>query len=48
MDHEVGTIEAGKWADFAILDEDPLAVDTGDVKDIPVWGTVLAGRAQPA
>ena len=48
MDRDVGTIESGKWADFAVLDDDPLAVDVQQVKDIPVWGTVLAGVPQPA
>ncbi|MGH1490589.1 MAG: amidohydrolase family protein, partial [Acidimicrobiales bacterium] len=45
MDHEVGSIEAGKQADFAILDDDPLAVDPMLIKDIGVWGTVLGGVA---
>jgi len=48
MDREVGTIESGKRADFAVLDDDPLAVAVREVKDIPVWGTVLAGMPQPA
>ena len=48
MDHEVGTIESGKWADFAVMEADPLEVDPIEVKDIPVWGTVLAGVANPA
>lgn len=48
MDHEVGTIESGKWADFAVLEADPLEVDPLEVKDVPVWGTVLAGVANPA
>lgn len=47
MDHEVGTIESGKWADFAVLEADPLEVDPLEVKDVPVWGTVLAGVANP-
>jgi predicted amidohydrolase YtcJ len=44
MDHEIGSIECGKWADFAVLDESPLDVDPLVIKDIPVWGTVLAGK----
>lgn len=44
MDHLVGSIETGKYADFAVLDEDPLAVDPAKLKDVPVWGTVCGGR----
>ena len=45
LDGEIGSIEAGKWADFAVLDEDPLAISPRDLKDIPVAGTMIAGRA---
>ena len=44
MDGEVGSIEVGKQADFAVLDEDPMVVDVMALKDIPVWGTVQGGR----
>lgn len=47
-DHELGSIEAGKHADFAILDDDPYEVDPMKICDIPVWGTVLGGQAFPA
>ena len=43
MDHDVGSIEAGKLADFAVLEDDPLEVDPMALKDIGVWGTVLGG-----
>ncbi len=43
MDHLVGSIEAGKFADFAVLAEDPLEVDPMRLRDIEVWGTVLGG-----
>ena len=43
MDHLVGSIEAGKFADFAILDQDPYEVDPIALKDIGVWGTVVGG-----
>ena len=45
MDHLVGSIEVGKHADFAVLDEDPLEVDPSALKDIGIWGTVSGGRA---
>ena len=43
MDGEVGSIEAGKFADFAILGDDPLSVPAQALKDVPVLGTVLGG-----
>ncbi len=47
MDHEIGSIAAGKKADFVVLDEDPYAVSLDHVKDIPVWGTVFEGQVHP-
>ena len=43
MDDEIGTIEAGKRADFAVLEDDPLAVAPENLRDVKVWGTVLGG-----
>lgn len=48
MDHEVGSIENGKRADFAVLNEDPLTVGDDGLADIGVWGTVLGGVVQSA
>lgn len=48
LDHEFGSIECGKAADFTVLAEDPLDVDPMAIKDIEVWGTVIAGRPFPA
>ena len=44
LDHEIGSIETGKRADFAVLGEDPTAVDPTALKDVPVLGTVLGGH----
>jgi len=47
MDHEIGSIAAGKKADFTVLDEDPYTVPLDHVKDINVWGTVFEGTVRP-
>ena len=44
LDDEIGSIETGKIADFAILGEDPLSVAPDALKDVPVLGTVSGGR----
>jgi predicted amidohydrolase YtcJ len=44
LDGEVGSIEAGKRADFAVLEDDPLAVPPASLRDVRVRGTVLGGR----
>ena len=33
--------------DFAILEDDPLAVGPAALKDVAVWGTVVGGRVFP-
>ncbi len=48
LDDEVGSIECGKRADFAVLEDDPLEVDPARLKDARVWGTVHGGRVFPA
>ena len=45
MDGEIGSIEVGKYADFAVLEEDPLAVEPGRIRDIRVIDTVIDGKA---
>lgn len=47
LENEVGSIVPGKLANFTILDESPLTVDPGKIKDIAVWGTVHEGRVLP-
>ena len=47
MEHEIGSIRAGKKADFPVLEADPFETPPGDLKDIPVWGTVFEGQPAP-
>jgi predicted amidohydrolase YtcJ len=47
LDHEIGSIECGKRADFAVLEDDPLEIGADRLKDVRVWGTVQAGRVFP-
>jgi hypothetical protein len=44
MDDEVGSISPRKFADLAILDADPFAIDPTELRDVPVWGTMLGGK----
>ncbi|MCO4824591.1 MAG: amidohydrolase [Amylibacter sp.] len=44
MDDEVGSIEVGKKADFAVLEDDPREMSGDALKDAVVWGTVQGGR----
>jgi predicted amidohydrolase YtcJ len=48
METALGSIEAGKLADFAVLDKDPYAVGVKGLRGIKVWGTVFEGKAHPA
>jgi len=47
-DDTLGSIEVGKHADFAVLDDDPYEVDPKRLKDIDIRGTVLAGEIHDA
>lgn len=48
LEHEIGSIEPGKLANFTVLEESPFDVAPEALKDIGVWGTVLEGRIQAA
>jgi len=43
LDHLVGSIESGKFADFAVLEDNPHEVAPENLKDVQVWGTVVGG-----
>ena len=43
LDHLVGSIEVGKFANLAVLEQDPLAVEPGHLRDVPVLATVRGG-----
>src|SRR5699024_1470774 len=47
-DAELGSIAAGKRADFAVLDADPLSVSVDQIGDITVTGTWIGGRPAKA
>ncbi len=42
-DHIVGSIEPGKYADFAVLDADPRQVDPEAIAGIEVQRTIVEG-----
>lgn len=48
LDDEVGSIEVGKKADLCVLEQDPFEVAPQNLKDVPVWGTMVGGRLFPA
>lgn len=47
QEDELGSIRAGKIADFTVLDADPYEVAPAAIKDIEIWGTVFEGVAYP-
>ena len=48
LDHLIGSIESGKFADFAVLEQDPTELPPENLKDVPVWGTVVDGIVRSA
>lgn len=45
---DLGSLEAGKYADFAVLGGDPLAVDAAEISQIPVLETWVGGERRYA
>jgi len=48
VEDRLGSIEPGKFADFTVLEDDPLSVPVETIRDVKVWGTVLGGQLLPA
>jgi hypothetical protein len=48
VEDKVGSIAPGKYADFAVLTQDPYVVPSEKIRDIKVWGTIVGGKAFPA
>ncbi|GHE80183.1 hypothetical protein GCM10019059_43110 [Camelimonas fluminis] len=44
VDEKVGSIEAGKFADFVVLGDDPATVAPNAIRDVPVLATISGGR----
>ena len=44
QDHEKGTLEVGKLADFILLDRDPFTIDPTTLRDVQVVSTWVGGR----
>lgn len=45
---DLGSLEAGKYADFAVLGADPLGVEADEISQIPVLETWVAGERRYA
>ena len=48
LEDRIGSISPGKYADFTLLRQDPLEVESLRIRDIEVAGTMLGGVWQPA
>ena len=48
LEDRLGSIEAGKLADFTVLEQDPYKVGAAGLRSVKVWGTVFEGRVAPA
>ncbi|WP_028712775.1 amidohydrolase [Paracoccus sp. J55] len=44
LDGELGSVEVGKRADFAVLEDDPHTLGPEHLREVRVWGTVFGGR----
>ncbi|MBA4491657.1 amidohydrolase [Paracoccus sp. S1E-3] len=44
LDAEIGSVEVGKRADFAVLEDDPHALGAERLREVRVWGTIFGGQ----
>jgi len=44
MENKIGSIKPGKYADFVIIDQNPMMVDPEKIKDIHVLQTIVSGN----
>lgn len=44
LEKEIGSIEVGKRADIAVLNQDPSEIPARDLHAVSVWGTMQSGR----
>lgn len=47
VDDRLGSIAAGKFADFTVLEADPRDVPPEMIRDVKVWGTIVGGEVHP-
>lgn len=47
LEAQIGSLRAGKKADFTVLESDPYEVGAEGLRDIGIWGTVFEGEPFP-
>ena len=48
LDHAIGSIQAGKKADFSIFEEDPTTVPFERLESLTAWGVMFEGKVRQA